>query len=245
MFTDLIKGLELTEEQKATLKANFETVHETIKEVVSNDPNVVSKLKNGAFEEAKRKLISALGIDKEEAKELDYTGLVKLAKEKVSEVVKTTENEKDAEIIKLKQTIQQIETETIPSLKNQSIEQIKQFKIKNKVMEALSGIDTVIGKESAKILLEAKLSQFDIKIDENDNVEVLTKEGLKPTFENKIVSDLPTIARTMLTADGLVKQNNNGTPPPTPNGVNGVTADKMPKDVADKIAQMKAEMSAK
>jgi hypothetical protein len=247
MFTDLIKGLELTEEQKATLKANFETVHETIKEVVSNDPNVVSKLKNGAFEEAKRKLISALGIDKEEAKELDYTGLVKLAKEKVSEVVKTTENEKDAEIIKLKQTIQQIETETIPSLKNQSIEEIKKFKIKNKVIEALSGIELIAGisRESAQILFEAKLAKFDTKIDENDNVEVLTKDGLKPTFENKIVSDLPTIARTMLTADGLVKQNNNGTPPPTPNGVNGVTADKMPKDVAEKIAQMKAEMSAK
>jgi hypothetical protein len=223
MFTDLIKGLELTEEQKATLKANFETVHETIKEVVSNDPNVVSKLKNGAFEEAKRKLISALGIDKEEAKELDYTGLVKLAKEKVSEVVKTTENEKDAEIIKLKQTIQQIETETIPSLKNQSIEEIKKFKIKNKVIEALSGIELIAGisRESAQILFEAKLAKFDTKIDENDNVEVLTKEGLKPTFENKIVSDLPTIARTMLTADGLVKQNNNGTPPPQPNGVKG------------------------
>jgi len=247
MFNDLIKGIELTEEQKATLKANFEAVHDTIKEVVSNDPNVVSKLKNGAFEEAKRKLVSALGIDKEDAKELDYTGLVKLAKEKVNEVVKATENEKDIEIIKLKQTIQQIETETIPNLKNESIEQIKQFKIKNKVIEALSGIETIDGvtKETIRIVLDNKLSQFDIKIDEKENIEILTKDGYKPNLEGKIVSDLPSIARAMLAADGLVKQNNNGTQPPTHNGANLVTVDKMPKDVAEKIAQMKAEMSAK
>ena len=241
MFTDLIKGLELTEEQKDTLKANFELVHADLKAVVENDPTIVKKHKTGAFEEAKRKLIRSLGLDKDEVRDLEYDDLVKMAKDKVSEITATNQNEKDAEIIKLKQKIQKFETETIPSLQAESENKIKEFRIKSKISDVLGGIDTVIGKDSARIVLESKLAQYDLKISDNGEIEVLTKDGLKPTFENKIVSDLPTLAKNLLNADGLVKQNNNGNGNPTPVGVKGDLTD-MPKDVLASIEKMKANL---
>jgi hypothetical protein len=238
MFNDLIKDLELSDEVKNSLKTNFEKVYSDLKETVENDPAIVKKHKTGAFEEAKRKLKNALNLEKDEVADLDIDAVINLAKTRINETVSKSDAEKDKEILKYKQELQRYETEVIPSIKDETVKQIKNFKFENKLSDVVAGIQTLGSKDSAKIILKARLSQFNVDVDDSGNVTVLTKDGLKPTIDNKVVTDLNEISKHILLSEGLVIQNNNGAQAPKGSGVQGDSS-KLPPAVLAKMEQIK------
>jgi hypothetical protein len=237
MFNELIKGLELSEEQVEKLTENFKGIETQIKEVVENDPEIIRKHKTGAFEEAKRKLKNALNLSNDEVNGLDIDDFVKVAKGKVQETVKATETEKDKTILTLKEQIQKFETEVIPSLKNETEAKIKEFKIETKLSDVLANVKTIGSKEVAKIALQARLANYKVDVDENGNAIVLTKDGLKPTIDNKVVTDLGEITKHILKSDGLLVENNNGEQP-RGGGAEYKQAGELPAHVKAKLAEI-------
>ena len=211
---ELFKDLELSDEQKSKLLENFEVVKTSIVEVAQNDSKLINKLKKGAFAELQRKLSNALGLEKEEVENLNADELVNLAKQKVSELGKQTESEKDETIKSLKQKIQEYDTKTIPELQNKTAQEIKNFKLDNKLQGILSEIEGVGSLQARQTILKARINN-DYKVDLDDNGEIIfeTKDGLKPVFDNKTVTDPKELARHILDSEGLLIKNNNGKEP--------------------------------
>jgi hypothetical protein len=220
MFTDLIKGLELTEDQKATLKANFEVVKPEIEQMAQSDTKYIANIKIGAFAEAKRKMIRTLGLDKEEVKDLEFEDLLNIAKDKVNETLKSTQSEKDAEIIRLKREIQNRDEEVIPSIKAESKNEITNFKKSLKLSSIVSQIPILTNAETALLIVESNMKSMNLDFNENGEIFDLEHQ-VKPKIGDKLISTIDEFAKVMLDKNNLLKHNNNGTPPPSPNGVKG------------------------
>lgn len=246
MLEKLIKGIELSEEQKTALQANFTTVKEELIEVGKNDSDFIKSIKTGAFEEIKRKIRNAYDLDKEKTKDLDIEGLISEAKNTLETGIKkkfeTTESEKDVLIEQYKSKVRDFEESVLPSERAKAQEEIKNFLVELKVSDYLSTIQTIGSKNvSKKFLIDELKSNYKLDLDENKNIVVKKQDGAKPVINDRIVEDWTEIGKHILETNDLIVKNNNGTPPPNGGGQNIVAPKEMPDAYKKQIARLQAK----
>lgn len=245
MLEKLIKGIELTEEQKTALSNNFKSVKDELIEVGKNDSEFIKSIKIGAFEEVKRKFRNSFDLDKERTKDLDIENLISEAKNTVEKNLKnkfkSTESEKDVLIQQYKNKVKEFEESVLPNERAKAQEEIKNFLVELKVSDYLSSVQTIGSKNvSKKFLIDELKSNYKVDLDENKNIVVKKQDGAKPVINDRIVEDWTEIGKHILEKNDLIVRNNNGAIPE--NRTNTiVTPKEMPDAYKKQIARLQAQ----
>lgn len=195
---------------KAKAKGHFANL-------LPNDSDFINPIreqnKAKTLAEVENKIRSVFGLgDDVKGKKLDDVLKMALSKAANNSAAEQLQND----LLAAREQIARFENETLPKAQQQAQEQIRNYAKRAALTRSIAAHALIIGADDATELMLNKLpSKYIVDIDETNNITITTKDGLKPTANNKVLTAAEVIAAE-LEAAGLIKKNNGGDPPTPP-----------------------------
>lgn len=226
---DLFKDLDLSEEAKKTLAERIEEAKTGWIEGARNDADFIAEIRSaeaGKFYNSIEKVLkrnldvdpsgldeSITGLKKQEA-------LLKMGIDALKKGKDKTNQELQDELLKVKAQLKEVEEEKIPQIVAETNQKHYARYISEGILRDSLDFNTTCKAEARTALVNAYLHQQQWKAEwdsETGQYKVITKDGLKPTRNDKPLSNKEVIEAAL--EDAGVLQKSNG----VPTGVSGKT----------------------
>ena len=211
------------ENLRAELKAAIEQEISDAKDATKNDAELARGFKLQGFKEAERKLIrdfkKVFGVDTSELDDIDtskdFESLFEVGANNLKANKDSSSQEWQDKFLSLKEDYNKLKDEEIPTLQTKAEQEIKQYKISNKLNTKILSLENLsLPKDDLTLLVKSKLDSMGIVLELDDNgVQALTKDNTKPLINDKAV-DFDGLINHIVTP--YIKQNgsNDGKPNP-------------------------------
>jgi hypothetical protein len=210
----------LAAEEEVDIEPFVNSYKSSMQDVFSNDPSFIQPIKDEVrgteLSKMEHKIKKTFSLSNEEVKDKRFDEIINLAFEKMRSTPSEGAEELQNKLIELTKENKRLLEEVIPAKENESQSAIKQFKKSNVLRSTLAKRDLIVKPEAILPAIESYLSsKYDYDVLESGEIEVKTKNGLKPlnqdgtksiTFDELIDSHLSELQ--------VVKQSNAGTAVP-------------------------------
>jgi uncharacterized membrane-anchored protein len=92
--------------------------------------------------------------------------------------------------------------------------------------------------ETAMLVLDSHLKNYNVSVGEDGSIEILTKEGTKPVIDNKAITDINEISKHILETNKLLVLNNNQETPNNGKQIKGNVGE-LPKEYAEQLERLR------
>jgi len=188
------------------------------REVISNDPDFVQKMRDEIrgteLSKVEHKLKKTFGLSAEDIKDKKFDEIISTAFEKTKMNASGTSEELQNRIIALTNENKKLIDEVIPAKENEAREIIKSFKKDSALRTILNSRQLIVKPEVVLPAIQTRFAEkYNVDIDEQNQIIVKTKDGLNPLSKDgsKTLS-FDEILDSFLGVDDLnvVKQSNGG-----------------------------------
>lgn len=190
VLTSLDEAIKDPEKKKTfDIKTITDPIVENQRILFENDPNVVAKYASAErgklMEQIDRRLKQAFGVSVEELNGKTIEDKITFSKSHYDKTVSKSGNELQNENIQLKNEIKDLREKTIPEIESRVGLMQKNFKIENLIRGSINP-EEVVGKIDGIMpgLTSFIQSKYEIDVDENGNLTIMTKDKLQPRNED-------------------------------------------------------------
>lgn len=208
---------------RAELKTAIEKELADVKDAAKNDAELARDYKLQGFKEAERKLKrdfkKVFGVDSSELDDVDtsngFEALFAVGANNLKASKDSSSQEWQDKFLALKEDYNKLKDEEIPTLQTKAEQEIKQYKISNKLNTKILSLDNLsIPKDDLTLLVKSKLDSMGVVLELDDNgVQALTKDNTKPLINDKAV-DFDGLINHIVTP--YIKQNGSTDAKPNP-----------------------------
>lgn len=209
----------LTAEDEIDVEPFVNGFKSSMQDVFSNDPSFIQPIKDEVrgteLSKIEHKVKKTFSLSNEEVKDKKFDEIINLAFEKMRNTPSQGAEELQNKLIELTKENKRLLEEVIPAKENESANAIKQYKKANILRSTLSKRDLIVKPDAILPAVESFLSsKYDYEVLDSGEIEVKTKNGLKPlnqdgtkslTFDELIDSHLSELQ--------VIKQSNAGAAP--------------------------------
>jgi hypothetical protein len=210
----------LAAEEEVDIEPFVNSYKSSMQDVFSNDPSFIQPIKDEVrgteLSKVEHKIKKTFSLSNEDVKDKRFDEIINLAFEKMRNTPSEGAEELQNKLIELSKENKRLLEEVIPAKENESLSAIKQFKKSNILRSTLAKRDLIVKPEAILPAIESYLSsKYDYDVLDSGEIEVKTKNGLKPlnqdgtksiTFDELIDSHLSELQ--------VIKQSNAGTAAP-------------------------------
>jgi len=189
-----------------------------IKALSKNDPDLIKgirdEIRGTELSKIEHRIKKTFDLSSDDVKDKKFEEILEVAHEKALKASGSTSEELQSKIVDLNNKVKQYEEEIIPSERQKAKEAISIFRRDLAIQGILSKKNLIVSNEVILPALNNTLSGYIVEVNENNEIEVKTKEGLKPLNSDgtKTLSFEDIIDGT-LTSMNVIKQSN-GNPDP-------------------------------
>lgn len=188
----------------------------TQRELVSNDPDFVQKMRDEIrgteLSKVEHKLKKTFGLSSDDIKDKKFDEIISTAFEKSKQSASGTSEELQNRLIALTNENKKLLDEVIPAKENEARETIKSFKKDSALRNILNQRQLIVKPEVVLPAIQSRLSEkYNVDIDDNGQMVVKTKDGLNPlSKDGSKTMSFDEILDSFLGVDDLnvVKQSN-------------------------------------
>jgi len=157
----------------------------SMQDVFSNDPSFIQPIKDEVrgteLSKIEHKVKKTFGLSPEEIKDKKFDEIISMAYEKMKNIPPHGAEELQNRLMELTKENKRLLEEVIPAKESESQNAIKQYKKANVLRSTLAKRDLIVKPEAILPAVESYLSsKYDYDVLENGEIEVKTKNGLKP-----------------------------------------------------------------
>jgi hypothetical protein len=221
----------LAAEEEVDIEPFVNSYKSSMQDVFSNDPSFIQPIKDEVrgteLSKMEHKIKKTFSLSNEEVKDKRFDEIINIAFDKMRNTPSEGAEELQNKLMEVTKENKRLLEEVIPAKENESQFAIKQFKKSNVLRSTLAKRDLIVKPEAILPAIESFLSsKYDYDVLESGEIEVKTKNGLKPlnqdgtksiTFDELIDSHLSELQ--------VIKQSNAGTAPPQQASAKAVTAE--------------------
>jgi|TARA_R100000479_G_scaffold84485_2_gene40947 hypothetical protein len=154
------------------------------KSLSANDPELIKGIKDEIrgteLSKIEHKIKKQFNLSPDEVRDKKFEEILETAYTKIQKESGSTSEELQAKILELNKAVKQYEEEILPAERNKSKQEISKFRRDLAIRDALSKKSLIVGSDVILPALNATLDQYEIVINEDDKIEIKTKDGLKP-----------------------------------------------------------------
>jgi hypothetical protein len=246
-----ISGLQ-DEASTIDVKQLTENFKATQRDLMKNDPTLVSELSDAGFGKAAGSIQTVLkrvfGLTTEEINSVptDISGsarwerMSQIGIEKLKKSSQSTAEELQTENQNLKAELLDLKEKKIPEIQAQADGKIKEFHVKNKLSELVGKHELIVDKKVAELLVNNHITESGYRLEMTDKgIEILTKDGLRPQNADRTKNlTAEEIVAEVLNTSKVIKQSNASAAGST--GNNQSIVKDIPDDVKTKYPGMVA-----
>ena len=195
--------------------------------LAKNNPDLVKgirdEIRGTELSKIEHKIKKTFDLSADEMKDKKFEEILDAAKTKITASAGSTSEELQNKILELNNQVKEYEDTILPAERNKSKETITKFKRDLAVQKVLSSRQLIVGNEVILPALNNALNDFVVNVNEKNEIEVTTKDGLKPLSSDGTKQlSFEDIIDNQLTTMNVVKKSNGGgdNPPPTGGGDN-------------------------
>jgi hypothetical protein len=210
----------LSAEDEIDIEPFVNNYKSSMQDVYSNDPSFIQPIKDEVrgteLSKMEHKIRKTFSLSNEDVKDKRFDEIINIAFDKMRNTPSEGAEELQNRLIEITKENKRLLEEVIPAKENESQFAIKQFKKSNVLRSTLAKRDLIVKADAILPALESFLSsKYDYDVLDNGEIEVKTKNGLKPlnqdgtksiTFDELIDSHLSELQ--------VIKQSNAGTAAP-------------------------------
>lgn len=157
----------------------------SMQDVFSNDPSFIQPIKDEVrgteLSKIEHKVKKTFGLSPEEIKDKKFDEIIGLAYEKMKNIPPQGAEELQNRLMELTKENKRLLEEVIPAKESESQNAIKQYKKANVLRSTLAKRDLIVKPEAILPAIESYLSsKYDYDVLDSGEIEVKTKNGLKP-----------------------------------------------------------------
>lgn len=199
------------------------------KSLSANDPELIKGLRDEIrgteLSKVEHKIKKQFGLSAEDVRDKKFEEILETAFQKIQADSGSSSEELQNKILELNKAVKQYEEEILPAERNKSKEEIATFRRDLAIRDVLSKKSLIVGTEVILPALNKTLNEYNIHVNESNEIEVKTKEGLKPLSKDGTKTlTFNEIVDRQLNEMNVIKQSNgnpNGTTPQTSAQTNG------------------------
>jgi len=204
------------------------------KSLSANDPDLIKGLRDEIrgteLSKVEHKIKKQFGLSAEDVRDKKFEEILEAAFDKIKTDSGSSSEELQNKILELNKAVKHYEEEILPAERNKSKEEISRFRRDLAIRDVLSKKSLIVGTDVILPALNKTLNNFDIQVNEANEIEVKTKEGLKPLSKdgtktlsfNEIIdiqlNEMNVIKQSNGNPIGHPTTNSNGNPSPNSNG---------------------------
>ena len=211
----------LTSEDEIDVEPFVNGFKSSMQDVLSNDPSFIQPIKDEVrgteLSKIEHKVKKTFGLAPEEIKDKKFDEIILMAYEKMKNVPPQGAEELQNKLVELTKENKRLLEEVIPAKESESANAIKQYKKSNLLRSTLSKKELIVKADAILPAVESFLSsKYDYDLLDNGEIEVKTKNGLKPLSQDGTKSlTFDELIDAHLNELQVIKQSNGGTPPPS------------------------------
>lgn len=186
----------------------------SMKEAISNDPDVVQTIKDAIkgeeLSKIEHKVKKTFGLSSEEVKDKKFDEIISAAFEKIKASGNGTSDELQSKIIELSRENKRLLEEVIPAKENEAKEQFKAYKKEALMKGYLANKNLIVKPELAYLSIQDYLTKnYNVDLDDNNQFVLKTKNGLAPlNGDGTKTMTFDEIVDKKLMDENLVRQSN-------------------------------------
>ena len=210
----------LSADEEVDIEPFVNSYKSSMQDVFSNDPSFIQPIKDEVrgteLSKMEHKIKKTFSLSNEEVKDKRFDEIINLAFEKMRSIPSEGAEEMQNKLIELTKENKRLLEEVIPAKENESQSAIKQFKKSNVLRSTLAKRDLIVKPEAILPAIESYLSsKYDYDVLDSGEIEVKTKNGLKPLNQDGTKSiTFDELIDNHLSELQVVKQSNAGTAAP-------------------------------
>jgi hypothetical protein len=208
----------LNSEEDVNLDELTSSFKSTLKEVFSNDPDFIQPIKDEVrgteLSKIEHRIKKTFGLSSEDVKDKKFDEIISTAFEKAKSTSAEGATELQNKLIELTKENKRLIEEVIPSKEAEATNTIKTFKKDSALRNVLSKKSLIVSPEVVLPAVQSFLSsQYEIDVTDSGELEVKTKNGLKPlNSDGTKALTFEELLDNHLTSLNVIKQSNGGTP---------------------------------
>jgi hypothetical protein len=216
----------LNSEEDVNIDELTSSFKSSMKDVFSNDPDFIQPIKDEVrgteLSKIEHRIKKTFGLSSEDLKDKKFDEIISTAYEKAKSTSAEGASELQNKLIELTKENKRLIEEVIPSKEAEATNTIKSFKKDSALRSAISRKSLIVSPEVVLPAVQSFLSsQYEIDVTDSGELEVKTKNGLKPlNSDGTKALTFEEILDNHLTSLNVVKQSNgtpgSGTPKPAP-----------------------------
>ena len=211
--TDVIE--KLGSEEEVNLDDIVTSFKGSIREVIQNDPEFIQPIKDeirgSELSKIEHKIKKQFGLSSEDVKDKNIDEIIATAYDKSRKSIASTTEEIQQKMMELSRENKRLLEEVLPAKEAETKEYVKQYRKETAMKSMLANKkDLLVKPEIAYLTLQDYLNKnYEVDIDETNNLLLKTKNGLNPLNADgtKIVS-FDEVVDKKLQDDGLIVQSN-------------------------------------
>ncbi len=157
---------------------------DNLKALAKNDPDLIKgirdEIRGTELSKIEHKIKKTFDLSADDMKEKKFEEILDVALDKVRKEAGSTSEELQGRIQELSGKVKDYEENILPGVKAEANQKIVSFRRDLTLQGVLSKKNLIVGNEVVLPALNAKLNEFNIGFDEQGQIEVKTKDGLKP-----------------------------------------------------------------
>ena len=221
----------LNQDEETNVDELVSTWKSGFKQVVANDPDFIQPLKDEIrgteLSKMEHKIKKQFSLSPEEVKDKKFDDIIQAAYEKAKSLSHPAPDELQNKIMELSKENKRLTEEIIPAKEQEAKEAIKNYKKTNALRSALTAKPLIVSSDVVFPALTDYLHKnYNVDLDEQDNLVIKTKNGLNPLSDDgtKMVS-FDEVVEKHLDSLGVLKKSNGNPSAPIP----GMKASKLEK----------------
>ena len=158
------------------------------KTLSANDPDLIKGIKDEIrgteLSKIEHKIKKQFNLSPDDVREKKFEEILETAYNKVKTESGSTSEELQGKVLELNKLVKQYEDEILPAERNKSKEAISNFRKDLAIRDALSKKNLIVGTDVILPALNSTLNTYKVEINDKNEIEIKTKDGLKPLSED-------------------------------------------------------------
>lgn len=158
------------------------------KTLSANDPDLIKGIKDEIrgteLSKIEHKIKKQFNLSPDDVREKKFEEILETAYNKVKTESGSTSEELQGKVLELNKLVKQYEDEILPAERNKSKEAIFNFRKDLAIRDALSKKNLIVGTDVILPALNSTLNTYKVEINDKNEIEIKTKDGLKPLSED-------------------------------------------------------------
>ena len=158
------------------------------KTLSANDPELIKGIKDEIrgteLSKIEHKIKKQFNLSPDDVREKKFEEILETAFNKVKTESGSTSEELQGKVLELNKLVKQYEDEILPAERNKSKEAISNFRKDLAIRDALSKKNLIVGTDVILPALNSTLNTYKVEINDKNEIEIKTKDGLKPLSED-------------------------------------------------------------